>query len=319
MRMLIVLFFLLLFPSFSYAQLDSSFLNESGSFLELQPEYPNPGDTVTVSLNDYQSNSYGATVTWYIDGTLRPELNNQRSVSLIASEVGQNTTIRAVLTEPSGQTEVASHTITPVYLDIIVEPQTHVPDFYAGRALPSLGSVVNLTALLNNGTMMGSDYVYTWRINDQVLDGGPVRGRNKISFATPQGSNLILSLQVTRLDGTIIAKRSLTVPSVSPEIVFYEVNSLYGLAQHSLGKDFFLTGNSATLRAEPYYLDSQVYNQPSLLEWTINNRTSDPSGNNPYEITLERTGYGGTADLGFHVRSTTQLLQGAKGNIKISI
>ncbi len=317
--MLIVLFFLLLFPSFSHAQLDSSFLSDNRPFLEIQPEYPNPGDTVSVTLNDYQSNSFGASIAWYVDGTLRPELNNQRTIGVTASDVGKNTTLRAVLTEPGGSTEVAVRTITPVYLDIIVEPQTHVPESYLGRALPSLGSVVNLTALLNNGSMMGTDHIYTWKINDQVLDGGPVRGRNKISFVTPQGSNFILSLQVTRLDGTIIGKRALTLPSVSPEVVFYEVNSLYGLSSQSLKGSFRLTGSSATLRAEPYFLDSQVYNQPSILEWTINNQESTPSGSNPYEITLERTGYGGTADLGFHVRSTAQLLQGGRGNLEIGI
>lgn len=318
MRILVVLFFLLLFPSFSYAQLDSSFLNASGPFLELKPEYPNPGDTVTVTLNDYQSNSYGSTIEWYIDGAVRPEFKNQRSFSVTTGGVGESLNIKVVLSSPTGRSETASQVITPNYLDIIIEPQTHVPEFYQGRALPSVGSTVNATALLNNGSMMGTDYVYTWRINDQVIDGGPIR-RNKVSFATPQGSRFILSLQVTKLDGTIVAKRAITLPSVSPEVVFYEVNPLFGLSSQALRGNFNLNGNSATLRAEPYYLDSRVFNQPDLLEWTINNQTTQNSGSNPYELTLERISDSGTANIGFHVRSTTQFLQGGRSSLMLSI
>ena len=210
---------------------------------------------------------------------------------------------------PTGRSEVASRTIRPIYLDIIVEPQTHVPDFYSGRALPSIGSIVNLTALLNDGSMVNSELIYTWRVNDQVIDAGPVRGRNKVSFTTPQGSSIILSLQVTRLDGTVLARRSLVIPSVSPEVVFYEMNTLYGLSSQAVRSNFNMSGNSATLMAEPYYLDSRVYNQPSLAEWKIDNYPAGSSGNNPYAITLERTGNPGIADLVFWLRNVPALLQ----------
>ena len=309
MRILVVLFFLLVSPSFTQAQLDSSFLNDSAPFLETQPDYPNPEDSITVTLNDYQSSNFGATIEWYIDGVLLTEAKNQRKITTNAGSVGQSSIIKAVMTGPTGRSEVASRTIRPIYLDIIVEPQTHVPDFYSGRALPSIGSIVNLTALLNDGSMVNSELIYTWRVNDQVIDAGPVRGRNKVSFTTPQGSSIILSLQVTRLDGTVLARRSLVIPSVSPEVVFYEMNTLYGLSSQAVRSNFNMSGNSATLMAEPYYLDSRVYNQPSLAEWKIDNYPAGSSGNNPYAITLERTGNPGIADLVFWLRNVPALLQ----------
>ncbi|HEY0964402.1 MAG TPA: hypothetical protein VGE31_01260, partial [Candidatus Paceibacterota bacterium] len=151
MRILIVALFLILLPSYSHAQLDTSILNDTGAFLEFQPEYPNPGDEFTVTLNDYQSSNYGAKIDWTVNGMTKGDSTNQRKITLTAGDAGEPIAVRAVLTNPNGSSDVVARTITPTHLDIIVEPQTHVPDFYRGRALPSTGSTVNLTALLNNG------------------------------------------------------------------------------------------------------------------------------------------------------------------------
>jgi hypothetical protein len=152
-----------------------------------------------------------------------------------------------------------------------------------------------------------------------VLEGGPIRGRNKVSFATPQGSEIIITLQVSQSNGSVVAKRALIIPSVSPVLHFYEVNTLYGTGYRSLARGLSLIGNSTTIKAEPYYLDSRIFNSPDLVEWSINSQKAPSYDPNPYEITLERTGFsGGFATVGFHVRSTDVILQGARGNMQLN-
>jgi hypothetical protein len=273
---------------------------------------------VDVTLDDYGGNFYGAELSWYINDNPLPNTANQRSITITAGESGSRDILKLSL-KREGLTEVVTSIIEPIYLDIIVEPQTHVPNFFEGRALPSIGSIINLTALLSNKTLQGNNFIYTWRLNQQVLEGGPLRGRNKISFPTPQDSNIFISLQVANTAGVVVAKRSVIIPSVKPQIHFYEISTLYGIEKRSLKENFGLIGNSATLKAEPYYLDSQTYNAPNILEWSINRNIVSSSNSNPYEMTLQKTGSSGTASLGFHVRSTTQLLQGNEGSIDISI
>ena len=223
-----------------------------------------------------------------------------------------------VFTRSDGGKTTISKVFEPMYVDIIVEPETHVPGSYAGRALPSVGSTVHLTALLNDGAPMGKDFVYLWRVNQTVLEGGPIRGRNKISFTMPQDSYSIVSVQISRPNGTILSKRSTIVYTTAPQIHFYEVNALYGTELKSL-RDFNMIGSSATIKAEPYYLDSRTFNSPGLLEWGINNQVTSGDSNNPYNITLEKTGFSGRASLDFHVRNTTSLLQGARKDLNINI
>jgi hypothetical protein len=241
------------------------------------------------------------------------------SITYTAARLGSSDTIKATLKKPNGFVETITKNITPAYLDIIVEPQTHVPDFYKGRALPSVGSTINVTVLLSNGGIANpQNLIYTWRINQKVFEGGPLRGRNKITLSGGQESSIIISLQIADQLGNIIAKRGIGVNTVSPKLLFYELNALYGTESKAL-KTFTILGNSTSFRSEPFYLDSQTYNFPDIFTWSINGTEFKNQSLNPYEVTLEKTGYPGSAEVKLHVRNTEQLLQGAQGALSVSI
>lgn len=315
MRRLVLL--ILLVPSLAFGQdFASDFLGTQNS-LVLFPSYPSPQQEFTVSLDDYSGGAFGATIDWIINDTPQTVLQNNRSITLTASEAGTAMQIEAILTKGSRVTERLSQTITPRYLDIIFEPQTHVPGFYQGRPLPSQGSQVNAIALLHNTNLSPADLIYTWRVGTQVINGGPLRGQNKISFTVPMGRDIPILIEVADTNGELLARRAINLPSVAPELVFYEVNTLYGVRPFSLGSLLFL-GNSATIRAVPYYLDSRVFNQPDVIRWTVDRTEYNRNFGNPYEITLERTAFTGNSILGFQVTDTKNFLQGARSELLIS-
>ncbi len=319
MRVFLALCVLFMCPFLTMAQTGANAFINTDLTLEIQPSFPQPGEEVTLTLNDYGGSYYGASLEWFSNGVIIAGATNQRSITVTAPGIGEKETIAVVLKMSNGLTTSVKQVIAPVYADIIVEPQTHVPGFYKGRALPSAGSTINLTALLSDGRMMGSDLVYTWRVNEEVLEGGPLRGRNRISFVAPQDKELIISLEVTRPTGETVANRSIYVASMTPELHFYEVNALYGIETRAIRDNFTMIGNSATIKAEPYYLASSVFNRPDILEWKINqNQVTNQSGD-PYELTLEKTGNSGEARMQFHVRSTVDFLQGARGEFNIEL
>lgn len=319
MRLFFILFFLLFSTTAStaYAQLDFYEMINPDLLLRSEPEYPGPGENVTISLNEYEDDTYGATITWLYNGQVVAEANNRRSVVVNAGALNTETTVEAVLNKTSGDQEILSTTIKPIYLDINIEAQTRVPEFYIGKALPSVGSMVNAKALVNDGTIR-TDLVYTWRLNRDVLEEGPIRNRNQVSFATPMGNRALLSVEAAEPSGNILARKTIALPSVVPSISFYEVSSLFGMKQKPVNNEFILVGNSTTLQAEPYNLDIRVYNNPDIAQWEINGSTSQDQGNNPYQITFQSTGVAESARLGFHVRDTTTVLQGARDTIQVN-
>lgn len=289
------------------------------STLVVDPPYPAPGEVVTVSVNDYASQSFGAGITWTYDGETIPASVNERSVEVVAGALGSTGIIEATMVPTVGSPEVIRAEINPIYLDIIVEPQTRVPDWYLGRPMTSIGSQVNVTALVNDGSLLDpSQLVYTWQVNRQVLDAGPVRGRNKMSFDTPRGAFTNLSLSVSRVGGEIIASKIIRFESVAPTMSFYEQHSLYGSRLFPVSNSLSIIGNAVTVQAEPYYLDTRIYNNPDVSDWEIDSVRTDNGSSNPYEITLQRAASSGDTMVGFHVRSLQEILQGVEDNIRIN-
>ncbi len=319
MRFLLLLLLFWAGTGSAQAQITGAGFLETSLALELQPSLPSPFESYTVNLNNYSSDFYGAQIQWYINDKVVGDSFNKQSLNLNARGNGTSDVIKAVLKNSNGGSQTVTATVKPLYLDIIVEPQTHVPDFYAGRALPSVDGTVNLTALVEGTAAKTSEYIYTWQVNSKVLEGGPLRGRNEIAFILSQDSLSFVSLLVSKIDGTPIAKRVVSIPAVAPKLIFYEVSTLYGLEPRAITESFSLIGNSATLRAEPFFLSSQVFNNPNIITWSVAGEDIGIPSSNPYDITLQKTGFPGTTDLGFHVRSTDLLLQGASKNISVSI
>ena len=315
MRHLLLTALFLLVAAPAHAQLDSSFLGVQTE-LEADPRFPKPGEMTTVSFSNF-GKYYNADVIWRLNGEVVADASNKREVKFVAGDIGETDVITATIVSGSGRTQVFAAEIVPTYIDIVLEPQTRVPDFYEGRALPSVGSQVNATVLVNNGTLHTGDYIYTWIVDGQVLEGGPIRGTNQVSFETPRGSQPIVQVSVSDVQGRVIGNRAIYFETVKPEIVFYESNALHGQSYNAISDSLILVGSAATLVAEPYYLDIRTYNNPDISEWEVDNEGQETSGSNPYHITIQKVDEGNTSKVSFHVRSTYELLQGAEDRINI--
>jgi hypothetical protein len=317
------IFTLCLTPFLSTAQIGTFQDMGSGAqqpIISISPSFPGPGQPFTATIEDYSGALFGSETTWTYDGVLVEGAANQRAEELMAGAAGSNQPLRVDIGSPNGSSKTVTKSINPLYIDIIIEPQTRVPDWYAGRALPSLGSQINATALLHNGTQFlnANQIVYTWQVDQNVLENGSIRGGNKVSFETPRGSAPTIILTVADLQGTTLAKRAVRMTSVQPDIEYYEKHSLYGMRTRPLQSNAALIGNVLTLQAEPFNLDARVYNRPDIAQWEINSIETSNGIANPYEITLSRSGVGGRTVLNFHVRSLSEVLQGAEDNVVVN-
>lgn len=302
--------------SFSHAQINQALISQELT-IDTEPANPSPLSDVRASINDYSLPVTVSGVSWRLNGKTLTAADNLRSVNFKTDDLSTKTILQATVTLTSGGTVTATKTIYPTYLDIIIEPLTRTPAFYQGRALPSVGSKVNLTALVSGLAASPTNLIYTWRINNTVIEGGSLRGKNKITATTPMGEKFLISVDVSNTSGELLTRRTIEVPSVSPEVSFYEVTSLQGMKSKSINNGFSLISESSTIQAEPYYLDLDTYNNPEFLEWKIGGQKSDVLSTNPYQVTLARLGAGSTK-VGFQVRDLSQLLQGARGDFQVN-
>lgn len=313
MKILILAIIILFsFTDAVFAQMGNNGLSpESG--IEINPPFPQPGDSIKATINDYSGYINGAIIKWYLNDEEIENSLNQRQVNLVIGFNTNKQTLKAVIIRPNNTQQIHQKIITPAYLDIIIEPQTRVPSFYKGRPLPSIGSTINATALIASDGFKDPDLIYNWKVNNKVIGGGSLRGQNQVSFVTPLGKDVVVSVEVSELDGHIIASRSVILMLVEPEIKFYEVNPLFGIKEKTIADQVRLLGKGLTIKAEPYYLDINVYNNPAINKWDFSGGNYEKTNSNPYEVTVSRAG-----NLSFHVRDTKQVLQGAESAINIS-
>jgi hypothetical protein len=309
-----LVFMLMCLPSLALAQLSTDFGGTGQSLtVTLNPAYPAPGETVTASIDDYALGAAFSTITWLVDGKENTTLRNNRSFTFTAGALGEVTTITGRLTLPGGTTLEAKSSITPLYTDIIIEPQTYTPQTYLGRALPTVGSLIRATALVTgaNGALPPQSYSYLWKLNGTTIGGGGRNGAFQISYTTPNDKNHTLSVEVYDVRGLLVTRRGVNVRTGDVDLRLYEVSALYGLQTTVAPASTQFIGNTLTLRSVPYNLDLRSTPANTFSEWRVANSIVQNETGNPYEITLERTGQGQSV-VDFKLRHRELLLQGGE-------
>lgn len=285
--------------------------------LTLQPPYPEPLQSVTISLNAYALNLIGATISWFIDGEPRPEFANQLTITHAVGDFGKTTDITVALRLLDGTTYRISEMITPARVDIIMEPQTITGPFYQGGALPAVGTPLRVIALPQEATYRNpAEYSYVWRLNNQVQFLGPVSGKYVAEFTVPRNRTV---LEVEALDerGVPVAQKSLVLPVTEPIIRFYVNNPLRGASEYAIDSSYQLFEDEVSIRAVPFHLDRDILKVEHILEWEIGYRPVDNPSADPFEITLRRQQTGGSVPVSFHLRNREHLLQGVEDRISI--
>ena len=269
----------------------------SGLSLVLKPEFPKPHGTIEVSVDDYSIDTLGSTITWYVDGEELSGSKNERAITLDAKGLGEKSEVSVLITNPKMPAFSATQTIIPVTIDTILEADTYVPTFYRGRALPSREATVRAIAVVHDDTdVPDTRYTYKWTLNDSVLYGGPVTGKNVAEFTLPHYDGARLTVDVFNKDSVHVGKQSFLLKPADPEMHFYENSTLRGLGQKEIGSSYALTKDEVSIFAEPYFMNTNTITQSFAdVSWKINGEEAGADTQVPNAITLKRVGEAGDA------------------------
>jgi hypothetical protein len=304
-----VLFFFL-FPFMLHAQ---SFIPTGETTLTLTPASPQPGKEFEARVEAYAYDLSRARISWSVDGAVHEEYADEQVITLQTPALGVPQKIAVRVTEASGSVHTALKTITPSAIDLVVESDTRVPHFYKGRALPSPGSSVRLIASPSiytpAGVLVGADkLVYTWTINNNVAKSGP--GQNTFTTTMPTSGSLLVEITGETMDGNARYTNIEEVSATEPHNLFYEDNPLHGLARNALPAEFTLLEDEISIKAEPYFVSSDIFNNV-LYSWTLGGTSIINPNSDPQTLTLRKTGGTGSSRIEFSIRNLSSLLQAA--------
>lgn len=303
-------------PSLPSTQSLPSFAQSS---IVLIPQAPEPGQQVTAKLNAYAENTTGATIQWFLDGVELTEYRNEREMIFTAGDLGETQRLSVRVSLLSGSPLVLEEVIVPSRVDLIIEADTTVPTVYRGRALPSIGSTVRAVALVDTKAATDPSLLtYSWQLNNKQLNRGSQVGGNVTTFTVPWGQQFSVSVAVSDTNGRTIAQQKTIVNPADPEIYFYENNPLRGVAQNAILSTYQLIGDEVTVRAEPFFMNQNIFTKRHQSEWQINYSAIDNPSEDPQNITLRKSGGNGNFRVSYHMRNLEELLQGADGEFTVA-
>ncbi len=305
-----------LLPVHTSAQAPSFVANSI--YLESVPQYPEPNSSVNVSVNDYSVNTLGATISWFVNGVEQVTSKNERSIKVPTRELGTQEDVKVVLSRTNSPSLSATLTLTPVVIDIILEADTYIPSFYKGRALPSQDSSVRAIALVHDTDGgIKNEYVYKWSLDDTVLMGGAVKGKNSINFVTPSFRDSELTVQIFDTNGKTVSKKSMTISAIDPEMHFYEYSSLRGLSERAAVSPLPFIAEEITLSGEPYFMNSRMDTNKMNFNWMLDNDFVTPDATTPNALTLRRNEGSGSSFVSLEIIMNSRIPQFVKQELQL--
>ena len=264
--------------------------------LQINPQFPKAGETATASFPVNMGGIIGGEIKWFINGVEKTSFKNNRSISFTVNR-DETTQLRAEVTSHNGEETLYEKTISPVRVDILVNTDTLVPNFYKGRPLPVSGSQITATALVFENTIKSTgEYLYLWEVDNKQQNNDPTRTSNTITFSPKYESQKRVSVTVLDSSGRAIAKESVLIPIAHSELHFYEVNPLKGQSPIALKENDFFVGEEMTVKAQPYYINASPENMTT--QWKVDGKKVTASSN-PLELNIRKLTEIGSVYLSF--------------------
>lgn len=290
--------------------------------LAILPSTPGPNQSVTAELQSSSIDLDTSTITWKVNGKTAQSGQGEKTFSLTSGAVGSQTTVSAIISESGGGSLTESITFSPGEVDLMYEGGGYLPPFYKGRALWANEGQITFFAvphILNaNGTTINpKTLIYKWIQNDTVLGDSSGAGKNSLTL-----NDTILSLpQAIEVDiltssNTTVATQSINLTPISPSLLIYENNPLYGvLFNREAGDAFNALSKEFSFVALPLFFSAYTKNSSNLsYEWEAGGSTSSTNSNVTYSI--PGTG-AGSAQVSVSANSSTFVTQSASRNFLV--
>lgn len=264
--------------------------------IALSPQYPQPGETVTLTAEGYPTDTL--TYVWRVDGDTVLQGIGQKVLSLSAGSAGNARLVTLFVIRNGTTVDIATATVRPASLDLLWEGETSVPPFYAGRPLPNAQSEVTILAVphitVGKTEVPASNLIYAWKQDGAPIKGSAGYGKSSVTLLPPTfGQPFVVSVHAETLDG-VAAEESVTITPQDPRLVVYEDAPLVGIRlEKNVPSAFQLTGDEVSFSAFPVFVGS-----PSTLSyrWTLDGAPFSVDPARPGDVTFRKVG----TDSGSH-------------------
>lgn len=310
---------------FSGTQVKAIFGPEASDItVEVSPENPEPYSTVTIKLSSFALDLDKAMIDWRSGGKVI--MSGYGKTSYLLKTLGPNSTIAIDITINSSGADaplVKNIVIKPTELDLLWQGvDSYTPPFYKGKSFVSPEGLIKVVAMPNAGGGSSQKITYQWKSDDTTVVGASGYGKNSYVFPNNQFNETEnISVIASSVGNTYNAQKRITIPTVSPRIIFYKKSPTEGVLYNmALGNESTMSESEEEMAivAEPYFLSLKGNENSFAYSWKINGEdVKTPS--NKTQLTVRPESRGGYATIEIIIENTRALLQKAGGVFTLNL
>lgn len=319
----LVLSTMVFMPCFSYAE-SEIILQESDIDVQTIPQNPEPYQGVTIKLISYAVDLNKSIIEWRSGGKIILSGYGKTTYSFKTSGPNTTTAFDITITPPGSLNSVTKTIgITPSEVEVLWEAVGgYTPPFYKGKSFISREGGIKVVAIPNTNVIKKGkgNITYIWKSRDNTIESAS--GYNKDSYVflnDPLNKNENISVTVSSVDDKYNATKDITIPIVSPKIIFYKKSPTEGvLYNQALVDGSFMNEDEMIIVAEPYFLALKGHENNFTYNWKINgDKITTPTKKT--EITIRPSSRGGYATISLTIENLKTLFQQVSGNLKLTL
>ena len=293
----------LLFPSFLSAQEVNVDITSSVSDLANELSLPKVdldisssgrlGETATIKASTDNIFNEVSNFLWYLDDILDQRQSGKSKTNFSFTTSRENHVVRVVIEEGGEKITENAVLVSSYNVSLVWSAETYTPPEYEGKALPSRGSRVSVTAIPDIKDYEADELLYTWHLYAESKVRG-VLGEDEFSFLiTKSVDSIPVFVEVTNLSRSIVVNQAILIPVVRPSVVIYHKKS-ERTSEIATKKVAITPGESVDIVAKPFNFRASKIADLNFL-WEFIGQKAEGERGNPNILTLsipENSGFG---------------------------
>lgn len=314
---LAVLFFSI--HNISHAQIiGTNIVNENDIDFKLEPEFPEPHERVTLTIQSFVIDLDKSYIAWSVDGKDITKGYGSKMLQFTAKDVGQQTRVKVII-EGNERPLEKTFVFEPSTLDMLWEAtNVYAPPFYKGKKLPIFESLVKVAAIPDVRTSNGvpskdSDIIYTWKHELKVVQDQSGYGKNGLLVKKNRlQSEETIDVGIRSRDGAAHMEKRLRIPTFLPKVV---ITPLPFMGNPSEKNTFNIQGGEVSLVANPYFFTAQKRSDVPY-SWVVG--TQAVTNEKTSAIRIKKSADATSANVSAKVESPTNFFESGTGAITVN-
>lgn len=277
------------------------------------------GTAASVSASLENINTSSTDLSWYLDDILDQRQSGKSKTEFSFITTRENHIVRVVAMEGNEKITENSIAVNSYNVSLVWHADTYIPPEYEGKALPSRGSRVTVTAIPDIKGYTADQLLYTWYLDAESRVRGAA-GEQEFSFVVMNATDFVpVFVEVSNPSGAITVMQAVSIPVVQPSVLIY--HQQYQPSVETATTEISLNpGQSVDLRAQPFNFHISGLNSLDYI-WKFIGKESTglPPDPNVLTLTIPQDSGSGSRDLSLLASNKTVITERTDTLLTINI